>query len=79
MGGTTANGSIVTETSMGIAMLNVPFGTYVEISYGGKSVVAVVNDRGPYAAGRVIDMQPAVARALNFLDVGVATVQYRFL
>lgn len=79
MGGTTANGETVTETSMGIAMLNVPFGTRVEIRYGGRSVIAYVNDRGPYAHGRVIDMQPAVARALNFLSVGVATVQYRFL
>lgn len=79
MGGTTANGETVTETSMGIAMLNVPFGTRVEISYGGRSVIAYVNDRGPYAHGRVIDMQPAVARALGFLNVGVGTVRYRFL
>lgn len=79
MGGTTANGETVTETSMVIAMLNVPFGTRVEIRYGGRSVIAYVNDRGPYVHGRVIDMQPAVARALNFLSVGVATVQYRFL
>lgn len=79
MGGTTANDETVTETSMGIAMLNVPFGTRVEIRYGGRSVIAYVNDRGPYVHGRVIDMQPAVARALNFLSVGVATVQYRFL
>lgn len=79
MGGTTASGAIVTETSMGVAMLNVPLGTRVEIRYGGKSVVAVVNDRGPYAHGRVIDMQPAVARALGFVSVGVGTVQYRFL
>lgn len=79
MGGTTANGETVTETSMGIAMLNVPFGTRVELRYGGRSVIAYVNDRGPYVHGRVIDMQPAVARALNFLSVGVGTVQYRFL
>lgn len=79
MGGTTASGDIVTETSMGVAMLNVPLGTRVEIRYKGRSVVAVVNDRGPYAHGRVIDMQPAVARALNFLSVGVDTVEYRFL
>lgn len=79
MGGTTASGEIVTETSMGIAMLNVPFGTRVEIRYGGRSVIAYVNDRGPYVHGRVIDMQPAVARALNFISVGVGTVQYRFL
>ena len=79
MGGTTASGAIVTESSMGVAMLNVPLGTYVEISYGGRSVIAVVNDRGPYVHGRVIDMQPAVARALGFLSVGVGAVQYRFL
>lgn len=79
MGGTTASGEIVTETSMGIAMLGVPFGTRVEIRYGGRSVIAYVNDRGPYVHGRVIDMQPAVARALNFINVGVGTVQYRFL
>ena len=79
MGGTTASGAIVTESSMGVAMLNVPLGTYVEISYGGRSVIAVVNDRGPYVHGRVIDMQPAVARTLGFLSVGVGTVQYRFL
>ena len=79
MGGTTASGAIVTESSMGVAMLNVPLGTYVEISYGGRSVIAVVNDRGPYVHGRVIDMQPAVARARGFLSVGVGTVQYRFL
>ena len=79
MGGTTASGAIVTESSMDVAMLNVPLGTYVEISYGGRSVIAVVNDRGPYVHGRVIDMQPAVARALGFLSVGVGTVQYRFL
>lgn len=79
MGGITASGDIVTETSMGVAMLNVPLGTYVEIRYNGRSVVAVVNDRGPYVHGRVIDMQPAVARALGFLSVGVGTVEYRFL
>lgn len=79
MGGITASGQPVTETSMGVAMLNVPLGTRVEIRFRGKSVVAVVNDRGPYVHGRVIDMQPAVARALDFVSVGVGTVEYRFL
>ncbi len=79
MGALTASGEPVTETSMGIAMLNVPLGTMVEIRYNGRSVIARVNDRGPYAHGRVIDMQPAVARALGFLSVGVDTVEYRFL
>lgn len=79
MGSLTASGEPVTETSMCIAMLDVPLGTKVEIRYGGKTVVARVNDRGPYAHGRVIDMQPAVARALDFISVGVGTVEYRIL
>lgn len=79
MGSATASGEPVTESSMCIAMLNVPLGTMVEIRYGGKTVVARVNDRGPYIHGRVIDMQPAVARALGFISVGVGTVEYRIL
>ena len=78
-GSATASGEPVTESSMCIAMLNVPLGTMVEIRYGGKTVVARVNDRGPYIHGRVIDMQPAVARALGFISVGVGTVEYRIL
>ena len=79
MGGTCADGSIVTETSMGIAMRTVPLGSKVEISYNGKSVIATVVDRGPYHGNRVIDMQPAVARALGTVEAGVVTVQYRVL
>lgn len=80
MGGMTASGDIVTETSMGVAMLNVPLGTKVEISYGGATVVAVVNDRGPYVHGRIMDLQPAVARSLpGFVSAGVGTISYRII
>ena len=79
MGGICADGSIVTEDSMGVAMLNVPLGSQVEICYNGKSVVATVVDRGPYHGNRVIDLQPAVARALGTVEAGVVTVQYRIL
>lgn len=79
MGGTCADGSIVTETSMGVAMRNVALGTKVEISYNGKTVVATVVDRGPYHGGRVMDLQPAVARALGTVEAGVVTVSYRFI
>ena len=79
MGSQCADGSYVTETSMGIAMRTVPLGTKVQISFNGKSVVATVVDRGPYVGNRVIDMQPAVARALGFVSVGVGTVSYRIL
>lgn len=75
MGSGTASGAVVTTTSMGIAMKTMPLGTVVELSYNGRIVTAVVNDRGPYAGNRQIDLQPAVAHALGFDGVGV--VGYR--
>lgn len=77
--GMTASGDIVTPSSMGVAMKTIPLGTIIEISYKGYTVRAVVNDRGPFVAGREIDMQPAVAYALGFENVGVGTVYYRIV
>lgn len=75
MYGTTASGDTLTPTSMGVAMKTMPLGTIIEITYNGRTVRAVVNDRGPYAGNRQIDLQPAVAHALGF--DGVGTVGYR--
>ena len=77
MWGTTASGDTVTPTSMGVAMRTVPLGATIEISYHGKTVTAVVNDRGPFVGDRQFDLQPAVARALGF--DGVDTVGYRII
>lgn len=75
MGSGTASGERVTEGSMGVAMRTMPLGTVVEITYGGVTVQATVNDRGPYSGNRQIDLQPAVAEALGFSGTG--TVGYR--
>ncbi|OFK24105.1 RlpA-like double-psi beta-barrel domain-containing protein [Olsenella sp. HMSC062G07] len=75
MYGVTASGDIVTPTSMAVAMKTMPLGTIIEITYRGRTVRAEVNDRGPYAGNRQIDLQPAVAAALGF--DGVGTVGYR--
>lgn len=75
MYGTTASGDKVTPTSMAVAMKTMPLGTKIQLTYGGNTVTAVVNDRGPYVAGREIDLQPAVAAALGF--GGVGTVGYK--
>ena len=45
--------------------------------YDGKVVNATVHDRGPFIAGRDLDLQPAIAWALDF--DGVGTVQYRVM
>ena len=49
-----------------------PFGTRIEFSYAGRSVVAVVDDHGPYVAGRWFDLDEGTAAALGFSGVGVA-------
>ena len=87
-GSITANGSRVTESSMGVA---IPLawgrrdllGHKVEISYGGKTVTAVINDLGGMGGGsRALDLQPGVWRAFGFGSCnswGVRTVKYRIL
>lgn len=89
LGAHTATGAIVSESSMGVAvpmsMSNYRsyFGRSVEISYGGRTVVAVVNDCGGLGGGsRALDLQPGVWKALgasSCFDWGVRTVSYRFL
>lgn len=89
LGATTATGATVTESSMGVAVpMSWPnyrsyFGRTVEISYGGMTVFAVVNDCGGMGGGsRSLDLQPGVWRALgasSCFDWGLRTVSYRFL
>lgn len=72
--GATASGWHATD---GVANLTLPFGTRVQFRYAGRSVVAVVDDRGPYVGGRTWDLSQTTAAALGF--DGVATVRYRVL
>jgi rare lipoprotein A (peptidoglycan hydrolase) len=72
-----AGGGKLTPTSMVLAHRSLPFGTKVAIKYHGKTVIAVVKDRGPFVSGRVFDLGPGVAKALGF--GGVGTIHYRIL
>ncbi|MCL2418134.1 MAG: septal ring lytic transglycosylase RlpA family protein [Conexibacteraceae bacterium] len=56
----------------GVANKTLPCGTHVTISYGGRSVVATVDDRGPYVYGRSFDLNQNISRYLGMY--GVATV-----
>jgi len=55
----------------GVANLSLPCGTHVTMSSGGHTVVATVDDRGPYVGGRTYDLNQNVAGALGFGGVGV--------
>lgn len=56
-----------------------PFGTVLRVTRvdTGESVRVVVNDRGPYAKGRVLDLSRRAARKLDMIDVGVTRVEIR--
>jgi hypothetical protein len=54
----------------GVANLSLPFGTKVTMSNGHTTIVATVDDRGPYVGGRVYDLNQNVAQALGFGGVG---------
>jgi len=51
-------------------------GTRVKVTNkrNGKSVVVTINDRGPYIAGRIIDLSRAAARAIDMIGSGVVPV-----
>jgi rare lipoprotein A len=53
-----------------------PFGTKVLVTNtrNGRSVPVTINDRGPFAPGRVIDVTPAAARALEFSGITKVTL-----
>lgn len=73
----TASGAVLTTDMMNVAHRTLPFGTRIEFEYKGRTAIAVVNDRGPFTAGRVFDLGPGTAKVLGFRGVG--TVKYRVL
>ena len=76
-GRTMAGGGRLRHNSMVVAHKRLPFGTKVQFWHNGRSVIAVVQDRGPYIRGRAFDLGPGTAKALGFAGVGV--LKYRIL
>jgi hypothetical protein len=58
------------HAGLGVANRTLPCGTKVAFQYGGRTVTAVVDDRGPYAGGREWDLNQTTASALGFAGVG---------
>jgi rare lipoprotein A len=53
-----------------------PLGTELVVSYEGRSVQVTVNDRGPYAGGRDLDLSQGAAEAIGLTQAGVDYVEY---
>jgi rare lipoprotein A len=58
-----------------------PFGTHVRVTdpKTKRSVVVIINDRGPFGKHRVLDLSPSAARALGMISRGVIFVQAEVL
>ena len=72
----TASGERFNTGAFTAAHRSLPFGTRVRVTCGrtGRSVVVRINDRGPYAAGRIIDLSYASARAIGMTGTDRVTL-----
>jgi rare lipoprotein A len=73
----TANGERYNMHAMTAAHPTLPLSAFVHVTNldNGRSIVVRINDRGPFARGRIIDLSRAGARALGFEERGTARVR----
>ncbi len=77
----TANGEIYDQYALSAAHPTFPLPSYARVTNlaNGNSVVVRVNDRGPYASGRIIDMSSRAADLLDYKRDGTARVRVQYL
>lgn len=77
LAGTTASGERANPQGLTAAHRTLPFGTLVDVTNlaNGKTVTVRINDRGPFAKGRVIDVTLAAAKQLGFVNKGITKVR----
>ncbi|PWV81596.1 septal ring lytic transglycosylase RlpA family protein [Halomonas sp. A11-A] len=75
-GRATASGERFDQNQLTAAHPDLPFGTEVVVTRPdtGREVTVVINDRGPFVKGRIIDLSKRAARELGMLNRGVAPV-----
>ena len=73
----TASGELYDKNALSAAHRSLPFGTKVKVTYlkSGLSVVVVINDRGPNANDRIIDLSGAAAKRIGLIDAGHGRVR----
>ncbi len=77
----TANGEVYDMRSFTAAHPTMPLPSYARVTNlaNGYSMIVRVNDRGPYHAGRVMDVSSRVADALDFKGAGTARVKVEYV
>jgi len=76
----TASGETFRQRQLTAAHRTLPFGTRVTVINvaNGKSVKVRINDRGPFVAGRIIDLSHKAASKLGMINTGVANVEVKY-
>lgn len=80
-GKTTANGERYDSNELTAAHPTLPMPSLARVTNldNGRSIVVRINDRGPYAAGRIIDMSRRSAQLLGFEQQGTAKVRVQVM
>jgi rare lipoprotein A len=77
----TANGEIYDMNQLSAAHPTMPLPSYARVTNlaNGNTVIVRVNDRGPYANGRLIDMSKRAAEMLDYTGSGTAQVRVQYV
>jgi rare lipoprotein A len=76
-----ASGEVYDMEQLTAAHRTLPFQTWVEVTNlaNGKQVDVRINDRGPFAKGRIVDLSQAAARDIDMLRAGTARVRLKVI
>ena len=76
-----ASGGMFNPNAMTAAHKTLRFGTKVRVTNltNKKSVIVVINDRGPFTRGRIIDLSKAAAQKIEMIKSGVVKVKIEIL
>jgi rare lipoprotein A len=77
----TANGEVFNQNELTAAHRTLPFNTLVRVTNldNGKVVTVRINDRGPYAHNRIIDLSYEAARQIDMIGPGTANVRVQLI
>ena len=76
----TASGEIFRQNKLTAAHRSLPFGTMVTVKNlaNGRTVTVRINDRGPFAKGRIIDLSKSAAQSIDMVKQGVVSVEISY-
>jgi rare lipoprotein A len=77
----TSNGERFDQGKLTAAHRTLPFGTRLKVTntQNSKSVVVRVNDRGPFAKGRILDLSSSAFKSIAHLNAGVIPVRIEII